>query len=140
MELVSWIQKTERWAKTGVCLTSNAPMASLKPCPSAPTMFSLGTTTFSKLISLVSEHRWPMLISLGSTVIPAESPSTLRLPPGWVSVGLWQYNEPAGLGLHEASHGPVGLLLGVSDGKHEVPVGHSCIRVGQVVIGQNSPW
>ena len=66
-------------------LTSKAPIASLKPCPSAPTTFSLGTTTFSKLISLVSEHRWPMLTSFGSTVIPAASPSTLHSPRARVS-------------------------------------------------------
>lgn len=80
----------------------------LKPSPSLPRRFSFGTTTFSateeasarstassrprqrerdapKLMMRVSEQRWPMLISLFSTLQDVEPVSTsARLEATWV--------------------------------------------------------
>lgn len=48
---------------TGGLVLSKAPMAILKPAPSAIRTFSFGILTSSKVMPLVSEHLWPMFIS-----------------------------------------------------------------------------
>lgn len=48
---------------TGGLVLSKAPMAILKPDPSAIRTFSFGILTSSKVMPLVSEHLWPMFIS-----------------------------------------------------------------------------
>jgi len=50
----------------------------LNPSPSAPTIFSAGTTTSSKVIPLVSEALCPMFISFFPLVIPGVFPSTAK--------------------------------------------------------------
>mmetsp|Transcript_16341 Transcript_16341/g.51933 ORF Transcript_16341/g.51933 Transcript_16341/m.51933 type:complete len:268 (+) Transcript_16341:519-1322(+) len=53
-------------------------MATLKPAPTSPILFSSGTTTSSNVIPRVSEQRWPMLISLRPTWMPGVSASTMN--------------------------------------------------------------
>eukprot|EP00754_Rhynchopus_humris_P034068 Rhum_TRINITY_DN15502_c7_g1::Rhum_TRINITY_DN15502_c7_g1_i1::g.161062::m.161062 len=63
---------------TGGRVLSKAFMAILKPCPGAPSRFSCGITTLSKLTARVSLQRCPMLISLRPTVRPSVFASTTK--------------------------------------------------------------
>mmetsp|Transcript_31906 Transcript_31906/g.63578 ORF Transcript_31906/g.63578 Transcript_31906/m.63578 type:complete len:272 (-) Transcript_31906:432-1247(-) len=65
-------------AATGGRVLSNAPMATLNPCPSEPSTFSFGTTTLSKKMGRVSLQRCPIFTSLSPTLMPSASASTTK--------------------------------------------------------------
>jgi len=55
---------------TGGRVLSKAPMATLKPAPSAPSTLDEGTTTLSKKSGRVSEQRCPMFTNFSPTEMP----------------------------------------------------------------------
>lgn len=93
---------------------SKACIAILKPDPAAPTLFSDGTKTLSRLTAVVGCMRQPIFFSGAPKVRPG-APCIARRPAqrgGWGErgdQGLW--GEPAGRGVAAAARSPSRSLL-----------------------------